>query len=190
MPGPIAHAAAGYLIYRVFRPIIPAAADHKLGPMPVLLASSLALSLSPDLDAVPGLLLGDLGRFHNNLTHSLAAGLVVALATGLVMRALGRPDALKWGLLALVCFQIHLLMDLVTYDTRGLMLWWPFSHERIQGPAPFFYGLRWSQGLVTAKHLITIGSETALAVAVILLVKLVDCRKRGGPTLESTAPPR
>jgi membrane-bound metal-dependent hydrolase YbcI (DUF457 family) len=186
VPGPIAHAAAGYLIYRAFRPAMPQAARTKLGPLPALLVCSVGLSLAPDLDAVPGVLLNDLGRFHNNFTHSLFSSVVVALATALVMKALGRPEAVKWGLMALVCYQTHLLMDLVTYESRGLMLLWPFSDERIQGPVTLFYGLRWSEGLVSAKHLITLSTELGLAAAAYFLVNLLDRRKL---RRQSVAPP-
>jgi len=38
--------------------------------------------LSPDIDTALGVVAGDLVRFHNNVSHSLIFGLVVALVVG------------------------------------------------------------------------------------------------------------
>jgi membrane-bound metal-dependent hydrolase YbcI (DUF457 family) len=44
-----------------------------------LLLAAVGASILPDMDALPGILFNDFSRFHNNLTHSFMAGLIVAL---------------------------------------------------------------------------------------------------------------
>ena len=88
MPSPIAHAAMGYVVYRVFRSRMPRMSKEVpryAGLLTQLSIATVAVSLVPDLDSVPGILLGDLGRFHNGFTHSLVFGLPVALGVGKII---------------------------------------------------------------------------------------------------------
>ena len=49
-------------------------------------------------------------------------------------------------------------MDLFTFG-RGVMLVWPFLPDRIEPPVYLFYGLRWSEGLASPWHLVTLMTE-------------------------------
>lgn len=183
MPSPIAHIAAGYglsMLYRRDRgsPNLP---GGRLSFAAV--AVMLALSLLPDLDAVPGLLLHDMGRYHNNISHSLAATLLFASLAG-VIAGLLRRGGLKWFLVALSCLGLHLLMDLLTWG-RGVMLFWPFSGERILPPVKLFYGFHWSEGLFSARHGWTVLTEGALILAVIAVrfAVIAYSRRKKGATI-------
>ena len=82
MPSPIAHVAVGYLIYRgCFRQFTSPEARSTRQPLGPLLVA-FGLSMLPDLDAVVGTVAGDLGRYHNNVTHSFILGLGAALSLG------------------------------------------------------------------------------------------------------------
>jgi inner membrane protein len=166
MPSPIAHLAVGYVAYRVIRPKKPLEQTelsyHKT-TLP-LLAVSLGLSMLPDVDVVPGLLLGDFGRFHNTVTNSTFVGLAVAALVGAVGWFTGWYRWRRAFLLTAISYWLHIFMDYST-GGRGVMLLWPISAERIASPVQLFYGLRWSSGLFSTHHIWTIGTELLFVAA-------------------------
>src|SRR5579875_1342888 len=104
---PVGHAAAGYLAYEAVRP----AGRHRAG----WLATALLLANAPDLDYLPGLLVGHPDAWHRGVTHSLAA-------------ARGLPGRLALG--AALAWASHLLLDFVTQNAlppRGIPLFSPWS---------------------------------------------------------------
>lgn len=205
MPSPIAHAAIGYVIYRL-------AANSKLNPkprqapvdalpreagaetrqssvvldnlrtrltsLPALLLVSIFFSLLPDADAIPGLLFGELGAFHNQFTHSLVTGALAALAAGsLGALLLGRSWAPAIFLTALLAFELHVAADFFTYHSRGVMLFWPFTSARFVSPVKLFYGVRWSQGLFSPLHWITLATELGFSALLILAAERLVRRR-------------
>lgn len=157
MPSPIAHAAAGVLIARMSR-WGSLSRIRLFERVPLLLPLAIGLSLLPDADAAIGIALGNLGRYHNNFAGSPAFGLLVAGAIGAASWILARPHARSLFLLTLFCYQLHILMDYFTVG-RGLMMAWPLASERFAPPFPLFYGVRWSHGLISPNHLLTVASE-------------------------------
>jgi len=159
MPSPIAHLAAGCAIYRGWR-----AGTSRTW---LLVGAALFFSLLPDCDAAIGILLGNLARYHNNLTHSLTA----AFAAGLLGLSLGfvldRPAATRWFGLAFTCYGLHVAMDFFTVG-RGVMFLWPFTSHRFISPIKLFYGLHWSQGVFSRLHIWTFLSETAFILVVLV----------------------
>ena len=100
----------------------------------------------PDLDFLPGAVLGDAGRFHRHFSHSLLATLLVALAFALWERWRrhgSRGDAARVGWLAFLVYGSHLVLDTLVAtptDTSGVPLFAPFSPARyytvLHLPAP------------------------------------------------------
>jgi membrane-bound metal-dependent hydrolase YbcI (DUF457 family) len=142
----------------------------------ILLIACIGLSLIPDLDAAVGIVAGNLGRYHNNFAGSPAFGTIVALAAGAFMWRLRRPLAWPTTTLVFICYQVHILMDFLTIS-RGTMLLWPFSTERFSPPVQLFYGLRWSHGLASELHLVTLATELAFVAALAIVVLLRDRRR-------------
>ena len=178
MPSPIAHMAAGAAIYRLrFGGGTSTRSDR------VLLITCVGLALVPDLDAAVGILAGDIGRYHNNFAGSPAFGALVALAAGALTWVVRRQ--LTWMTMSLVfiSYQTHVFMDFLTIS-RGTMLLWPFSTERISPPVHLFYGFRWSHGLVDELHLVTLVTELVFVVSLAGIVFFVD-RRRRRPAFES-----
>jgi membrane-bound metal-dependent hydrolase YbcI (DUF457 family) len=177
LPSPLAHSAAGYLIYYFAR-------DRKPNKYPTrrtslkLLLITIGLSLLPDIDFVPGLLIGDVGRFHNQWSHSFVSGLVVALLIAGVFYWRQRAEFWFWFLISLVSYNLHVIMDYFTLGGRGVMLWWPFSTTRYESPLFLFWGVRWSEGLFASEHLITMATELLFACLVFLIVRSGRERKR------------
>jgi inner membrane protein len=123
-------------------------------------------SMAPDLDAVPGVMTGEMARYHNQFTHSILWGLgFCALLTPLAAWWL-KP--VRWSSVfatATAAYGIHLLLDWLTYG-RGLKLLWPFAETRFLSPYQPFIGVRWSEGLWTIEHVHTAINEVSLVVLV------------------------
>jgi inner membrane protein len=171
MPSPLAHMAAGYVIYRLSRPSQPRAIETSFGSISAALLLVAAISVLPDVDSVVGIVSGDFGRFHNNVTHSLLAGLVVASGVGFLAARKRWSRFWLWFVVALVGYELHVVMDALTVG-RGVMIFWPLSTERFLSPIPLFYGLHWSDGFLSWRHLVTLVSEAAFAAILILLTQL------------------
>lgn len=187
----LAHATAGYLAYEILRP--PGA--HR----PLLLAGAVALANVPDLDFLPGLVLGEPSAFHRGVTHTLV-GVVMgtAIAAPIVRRLrLLRGVVPPWGgwtTFVFVALASHLLIDVVSVDTTppcGAALLWPFSDHLFYAP---FTGLGdlpldresrlgFVRSLVAAPALIAWARELALLVATVALVHIV----RGATALQRAA---
>ena len=173
MPSPFAHLTAGYLVAHFAGDKLPLGGQPRSG---VLLRAAIlgGISLLPDLDAVPGLLVGDIGRYHNNASHSLLAGGGVALLAGLLAAALlgGRRKAawLAWSGASLTAYLLHVSMDLFTGE-RGVLLLWPLP-VRFTAPFKLFYGVQWGLGWISAWHLWTLFTEFLFFAGLFLLLKL------------------
>ena len=172
MPSPIAHGTTGYVLYRAFGPRL----EERGGPAPWssrrVLFIILVLSLVPDLDVIPGLLVDDLHGIHNSLTNSILVGVVVAIAIGGVMWFLGRIAARDWFLVALISYWLHIAMDYFTSE-RGVILFWPITSKRFIAPVQLFYGFHYSEGFISIHHLWTVVTELAFALALLLGISLI-----------------
>ena len=134
------------------------------------MAVTMGFSLLPDLDSIAGVLSGDFGRFHNNLTHSLLVGPVAALLFGAAMQVMYRRGFAFWFGVALAAYELHILMDWATIG-RGVMAWWPLTDARFQAPVFLFYGLHWSQGWLSLRHLWTLVTELAFVAVIVLALR-------------------
>jgi inner membrane protein len=177
MPSPIAHLAVGYALYRLFRRREPEPTLKPIGPVPGLLAVTAAFSILPDIDSVVGLLAGNFGRFHNNATHSLFVGVAFSLGFAALMWVLGgksrREQFAYWFGVAVVSYSLHIIMDAATIS-RGVMAFWPLTSERFLAPVTIFYGLHWSDGWVSIRHLWTFLTESAFAGLVLFALYRFD----------------
>ncbi len=167
MPSPIAHSTMGYAFYKIFQRRFPWLAGGRTGPLPFLLIAAVILSLLPDIDSVLGLLVGDFGRFHNNITHSLFVGLGVALVAGMVGSFGLRAGFREGFLITFFCYQLHVIMDFFTVG-RGVMAFWPLSSERFSSPFKLFYGFHWSDGLLSVRHGVTLITELSFSLLLVL----------------------
>lgn len=153
---PVGHALAGVAVgLAVSRQAPP------VGPWKELAFLAL-VSQTPDLDFLPGLLLGSVEIYHHGLSHSLGfAGLA-----GLACAALGWRwgQAARWGSLGALLYLVHVLLDYTTVSPRGIPLWWPLSDLRLLADTPFFVDVwrrPWGWPLVW-HNLGAVGLETAV----------------------------
>ena len=149
-----------------------------------LLLLFIFLANAPDMDYLPGLICGDLNRYHHLVTHSLVWSVSFAGGIWLIWRGyrerVGRA-ALGFMMLA-TCS--HLLVDMVTQDGAapyGVMVLWPIRTDYIQ--APF-----WVFGMMAKDHLamvfqwgnfVTMLQELAITFPLVLLAgwrMVIGCR--------------
>lgn len=167
MPSPIAHTTTGYVIYTISQARRPGQRLGHFGPLPRLLILIAGLSLLPDIDSIAGFLLRDLGRYHNGVSHSLFVGLAVALLVGGRTWWSTRSGFVEWFAITLFCYELHIVLDFATVG-RGVMLFWPLTLARFQSPVKLFYGLHWSDGLISLNHVWTLLNDLGFAVLVLL----------------------
>jgi membrane-bound metal-dependent hydrolase YbcI (DUF457 family) len=122
MPTPLGHALAGIAVGTALtggKPLTTARRD--------LLVFSL-VGQAPDLDFIPGLILGQVDAIHHGVSHSVGA----ALLAGVLFYLWGqkRGAALRWAAMGFFVTLSHVLLDALNLDTsypHGVPLFWPFS---------------------------------------------------------------
>jgi inner membrane protein len=133
MPSPIGHAIAGYAV-------VSGSKETLSRRVWISVAGAMFLANLPDVDFIPGLLLGDPGEYHRQAFHSLFAAVLVGASIASVYRMRGRGFVGSF-LLTAGLFSSHLLLDLFTHDTTGdagLQLFWPFTERFFSIPLPLF----------------------------------------------------
>lgn len=184
MPSPIVHLSVGAITYFILRK--KGALDFCPGwkSRMACLGGCLFAALLPDIDTLPGFATGNLGKYHNQATHSLIAAPVAAILAWVLFRLAGFARVRAVTLLVFASYLIHLALDYVTHG-RGLKLFWPWLDERFMSPVLIFFGLKWSDGLISSRHWITAFNEISVVVCSLgigwLLVKWMNLRtSRGG----------
>ena len=130
MPSPVGHTLAGLSGYMLVR--------NHVGPYARrwVLFGSVVLANLPDLDFLPGLLLGDLRSFHHQATHSLAAVAAVTLSS-IAIASWWKLDRFAWGTWGGSVYLSHVVLDLLVDDPSppfGVQLLWPFSESYFISP--------------------------------------------------------
>ncbi len=170
MPSPIAHLSVGCLLALKFRRRFERWRAGSLWLALLLCGLFLFFSMLPDVDAVYGILVGDLGRYHNQWTHSLVALVGATVLGGFLFFAFLRERLSLCFLAAFACYGSHILLDFFCHG-RGLMLLWPFSEARFSPHVYLFMGVHWSDGVWSAWHLLTALNEIIFAFLMGFLVR-------------------
>jgi membrane-bound metal-dependent hydrolase YbcI (DUF457 family) len=91
----------------------------------------------PDLDFIPGLILGQGGRFHHGYFHSIGIAIGLGLIAGfsLIMHQ-GKFPIFRIMALALCLDLSHLLLDFFTEAPKGFPLFWPFTEAKFLSVVP------------------------------------------------------
>jgi len=95
------------------------------------------LANAPDIDYLPGLLQGDLNRYHHLVTHSVTWSVLFAGGTWLFWRGWDRAVSKREATFVFLAVFSHLVADALTQDGAppyGIMVLWPLSVEYIQAP--------------------------------------------------------
>lgn len=173
MASPVGHTLAGYLGYRLIPLRFSQPLSQKWAWGAVVLANL------PDLDFLPGLLIGDAFAFHRRESHTLIAAIAVGSLVALGVRSARRwqpPTAqhlplrgLWWGLWAVAVYLGHLCLDLLMVDPKppfGLQLFWPFSDAFVVSPIAIIPGLQFHP-VLSWHNLMVVGIEILWLVPLI-----------------------
>ncbi len=136
MPLPIGHALAGIAWQRA-RPGF----FFKNGWLDAVFL--ILLSNLPDVDFLPGFILGSPNLYHHGIFHSLGAALAVAVLLAAVLYP-ERRCFLPHAAGIFLVFYFHLLLDFFTLDSMapyGLPLFWPFTSRYFIAARPFFINI-------------------------------------------------
>lgn len=177
MPSPIIHTGLGFIIYRVIRDRFHGQYKLKNTGLPLVLVLAVGISLLPDIDVIPGILANDLGRYHNNISHSIIFGSMVALLLAVIVSRTLKSGIWIWLVIFTLGYSMHALLDFFTMGERGVMLFWPLTSERFSSPLKLFYGVRWSEGLFSQVHLHTLVNEIVFLALVGLVLLFIERKK-------------
>jgi inner membrane protein len=183
MATPIGHSLAGYAVCHLSGPAQDA------GRVPLIWLCIL-LSIAPDLDFLPGILLGRPAMYHQGVTHSLGFALMVSLMIAVLYTLKGWPFPAIFKL-AFFAYSSHLVLDFFGYDGRppyGMPLFWPLSMEYFISPVPLFWGVRhaqpssgsileWVDGILNFYNLGAIALEIVLVAPFAILAQMYRFRR-------------
>jgi inner membrane protein len=182
MPSPVAHTLSGYIIYRF-------AFTSKAASWKKLLLCCVSSNL-PDVDFLPGFLLGKPNYFHHGISHSIGFSVAFALLMGSVFYIKG-GSFLRNFLLFFSLYFSHVLLDLLSYDSSipyGLTVLWPFTGDYYISPLSLFLDIHRSSESATfitsmfnIHNLMAVLLELALFTPLIVVsVLLTRVRKKEG----------
>ncbi len=134
----------------------------------------------PDLDFIPGLIVGDLSRYHHGPSHSLFFGVVFAIVMSIFC-----SRRLYMFLIASSLYSSHLLLDYFVRDPsfpHGVPLFWPFSGEYYMASFAFLRGVKYKpdptesiqQVLLSGENVITVFTEVLFLLPLLLFILLRD----------------
>lgn len=98
----------------------------------------------PDIDYVPGVLMGQLNAFHHWYTHTLGWIAAVAVASWLLW---WKTDRVGWSVFVVLfaALATHLIADIFSGDEKppfGIMALWPFTDSFYISSMSIFWSLR------------------------------------------------
>jgi inner membrane protein len=134
----------------------------------------------PDLDVIPGLLVGRLNQFHHGASHSFFAAAVFSLLAVWVFRRWGWELSGRMLLLFFLLYASHNVLDILCLDTGppfGVPLFWPLSAEAYQSPWLLLPDVHHTnKALFSTHNLLLIIREVLLFLPLVVLVQI---RKSG-----------
>jgi len=180
MSSPLGHSMMGYIIYRGIR-------RWQGVPRWRHLVFYLLAANAPDLDFLPGFLVGQPNLYHHGVSHSIGLALLFALLVSFLLLFLeGTP--IKRNFAIFFClYSSHLILDWLTLDTAlpyGLPFFWPLTYEYYISPFPLFpdvsrassSGLSFIASLFSLHNLRTVAVEFLLFTPFVWIVSSIEKR--------------
>lgn len=139
-------------------------------------------ALAPDFDIPINMLIdgGNAFGMHGSYSHSLVLAPVFgALFLGVIVLMWREASKARVFALGTGLYAVHVLMDLITMDSRGVSLFWPIFPERIACPIAVFVGVEHSEYWRIDQHLLTLVTEGLYAAAMFYLSRYLLRLRRG-----------
>jgi inner membrane protein len=133
MPSPFGHSLAGYFVSVCSSKSLRV---HKVKNQ----LFCISIASVPDLDFLPGILMGTPNLFHHGISHSLGAGILFSCILALILNKKSSNFKKEF----FTCFGLygsHVFLDYLSVDGRpplGIPIFWPLSNEYFIFPySPF-----------------------------------------------------
>lgn len=172
MPSPVGHTLAGLCGFILVSQYV--APRQRLQ----LLLGSVFIANMPDLDILPGLLLGNPSSFHRQGTHSLTAAAVTEVIVALLAKR-WKLRRIQWGIWAAGVYTSHIFLDMLLDDPSppfGVQALWPFLKTYFISPITVFASFDYfdpAQGMVrtmlSAHNFLTVLQEIVLLLPFVWL---------------------
>lgn len=133
MPLPVAHSLAGYIFYEI-KPFLFFKNGWKNFLFIMILANL------PDIDFLPGLIIGNPNQFHHGISHSLGMAVFSGLILGWFFSR-KNGNFWKYFIFTTLIYYSHVFLDFLTEDYRkpfGVLLFWPFNSIYYTSSIPLF----------------------------------------------------
>jgi inner membrane protein len=131
----------------------------------------------PDLDFLPGYLVGKPNLYHHGISHSLGLAALTGLAVGLYGLLKKKISLLKTFGIVFGLYFSHVLLDCLSIDTSppfGVQLLWPLSGQYFISPLSIFPTVyRAGTSGAFLRSLLNIGNLKLIAVELVYFIPLV-----------------
>ena len=186
MPSPIAHGS----IVMLAQPALGAAWRDSTKAQRVLISlMALFICGMPDLDIFIGLArTGDAFAEHGYQTHSVLISPVVGVGFAVLAAAIAptfreKRSLFRAFLIGTALYALHVVMDYLTHDSRGVGVLWPLVPQRFASPVPLFVGVEHGEWWLWKQHVLTASTELVFAAGVWFIGRRMLRSRwyRGGP---------
>lgn len=139
MATPVGHALCGVLVGTLVtwsRPLLTPWRD---------VAIFVVFAMGPDLDFLPGILIGKPDVFHHGPSHSITFAVLVGVLIWLWARWRDWDSPWRWGLCGGLIYLVQVVIDMLNADTKapfGVPLFWPFYDGYLMLADPWFGDVR------------------------------------------------
>ncbi|MEA3232887.1 MAG: metal-dependent hydrolase [Thermodesulfobacteriota bacterium] len=130
MSSPIGHSLAGLIISswreKSFKP-----GNFKILALYVFIANA------PDLDFIPGMIMGKPNLYHHGISHSIGAAVFFSLILAILINRISEKRFWREFVFMFSLYGSHLFLDLISYDGRppfGIPVFWPFTERYFMIP--------------------------------------------------------
>lgn len=179
MPSPVGHSLMGYVLYRAFT---KPGTDKSWKWILVCIF----MANAPDLDFIPGLIVGEPNRYHHGISHSFGFALVASAGVAWVYSK--RSARIKTFGVLFSLYTSHLFLDYCGRDTKlpyGEPLFWPVSGEYFILPFSLFFDIQRSSAgaeffpsLFSLHNLWAVGVECVVLLPAIFLVQRLNSTRK------------
>ncbi len=143
MPSPIGHSLIGLIVFYYLRP--------RTWPFTAWILIIVALvSLLPDFDFIPGLIIGEPNWLHRGVSHSFGFAVLLSLVIFILERQLRSNASPRIFLWFFILYSLHIIVDYFGADTRypyGQPMFWPILDDFLMFRPPLFWDIQRSSEL-------------------------------------------
>ncbi len=170
MPSTIGHSIAGYVIYR-------AVSEGSLRLEWRRFFLYCICSNLPDLDFIPGFLLGAPNKFHHGVSHSLGFAFGFGFCMSFILLFVKNQSILRSFVIFFGLYFSHVLLDLLSYDSSppyGVPVLWPITDNYYISPISVFSDIQRGQASETfIRSLFSLHNFLAILIEAVILLPLV-----------------